>query len=159
MKRKLFFYLFLVLLLVTLSGSLQAQSRRESEVFDLVNQERSRAGLGTLTWDDRLGGLAREYSRQMARDNFFGHADPDGKTVVDRANAAHIKDWASIGENLFFCEATPNFAKFAIVGWMKSKTHKDNILDTDWNFSGIGIATSNDGTIYITQVFTRKLQN
>ena len=157
MKRKLFFSLFLVAILVTLNSSLSAQSRRESEVFDLINQERSRAGLGTLTWDDRLGGLAREYSRQMARDSFFAHVDPDGKDVVARANAARIKDWTVIGENLFVCEASPNFVRLAIAGWMKSKTHKDNILDTDWTSTGIGVATGRDGSIYVTQVFTRKL--
>ena len=157
MKRKLFFTLFLVAILVTLDSSSLAQSRRESEVFDLINQERSRAGLGTLTWDDRLGGLAREYSRQMARESFFGHFDPEGKDVVARANAARIKNWATIGENLFMCEATPNFARLAAVGWMKSKTHRDNILDVEWTSTGIGIATASNGSIYVTQVFTRKL--
>ena len=157
MKRKLFFSLFLVAILVTLNSSLAAQSRRESEVFDLINQERSRAGLLTLTWDDRLGGLAREYSRQMARDSFFAHVDPDGKDVVARANAARIKDWTVIGENLFVCEASPDFVRLAVVGWMKSKTHKDNILDTDWTSTGIGVATARNGSIYVTQVFTRKL--
>jgi len=153
MKRKLFFSLVPVTLLVTLVLTAPAQSRREAEVFDLVNQQRLKAGLNALAWDDRVGGIARDYSRRMARDNFFDHYDPEGKNVMDRAEK--LTGWVKIGENLFACSATLSFAQKAIVGWMGSETHRVNILDREWTSTGIGIATARDGAIYITQVFTR----
>ena len=156
MKRKLLFSLLPLTLLVMLVTVAPAQSRRESEVFDMVNQERAKAKLGILVWDDRLGSIAREYSRQMAREGFFDHYDPEGKDVMDRADKARFTDWLKIGENLYAGSGNPDFARKAVVGWMNSPTHRVNILDTEFNSSGIGIATARDGSIYITQVFTQR---
>ena len=155
MKRTLFSSFALVAVLLV-SYAAHAQSRDESEVFDLVNRERSRARLGSLEWDDRLARLARDYSRQMAREGFFDHYDPSGRTVIDRAESARIKNWSSIGENLFVCDEHPYFASTAIRGWMKSRTHRTNMLDRNWTSTGIGIATARDGSIFITQVFTQE---
>ena len=153
MKRKFFSSFVLVTVaIVTFSVFTAAQTGDENEVFMLVNRERSRARLGGLAWDDRLAKVARDYSRRMAREGFFGHYDPDGKTVMDRAD--RIPGWARIGENLFVCDDQPSYTTVAIRGWLKSPTHRTNMLDRTWTATGIGIATARDGTIYITQVFT-----
>jgi len=153
MKRKLFSSFALVAVLIATVGA-YAQSRGESEVFELVNRERSRARLGGLEWDERLARLARAYSRQMAREGFFDHYDPRGRTVIDRAQSARIDNWSRIGENLFVCDEHPSFTQTAIRGWMKSRTHRTNMLDRTWTSTGVGIATAGDGSIFITQVFT-----
>ena len=155
MKRKLFSsFVVTALLLGTLCISALAQSVRENEVFGLVNRERSRAHLGDLVWDEQLARVARDYSRRMAREGFFDHYDPNGKTVMDRA--ARLKNWSSIGENLFVCDEDPAFATVAVRGWMKSPTHRTNMLDRGWTATGIGIAEARDGSIFVTQVFTRE---
>lgn len=157
MKRKRFCSFVVAVAMVAASCSLTiAQSRGESEVYDLVNRERSRAHLGGLEWDDELAQIARDYSRRMAREGFFGHYDPNGKTVIDRAFAARLRHWSTIGENLFVCEEHTYFATTAIHGWMKSTTHRTNMLDRSWTATGVGIATASDGSILITQVFTRE---
>lgn len=155
MKRKFVISLILLSNLVVFGTHASAQSRRESEVFDLINQQRARARLSRLAWDDRLGEIAREYSRKMAREGFFDHFDRAGKTVKDRALEAHVKNWKEIGENLFACEASPSFVTLAVDGWMKSPTHRENILYSSWTATGIGVATARDGSIFVTQVFTR----
>jgi uncharacterized protein YkwD len=153
MKRKLFSSFFVALAIIgALCGIAGAQSRGESEVFELVNRERSRAHLAELEWDDQLAQVARDYSRRMAREGFFDHYDPNGKTVLDRAS--RLRNWSSIGENLFVCDPHPEFAMTAVRGWMKSQTHRTNMLDRNWTATGIGIATARDGSIFITQVFT-----
>jgi uncharacterized protein YkwD len=128
----------------------------EREIFDLINQERNRKGLGELAWDANLSRLARDYSQKMARENFFSHYDGNGEAVNDRAKAMRIRNWSKIGENLFFCEGYGNPNAMAVRGWMKSPTHRDNILDPDYNVSGIGIALAESGRIYITQVFIER---
>lgn len=125
----------------------------EHRIFELINAERQKRRLNTLHWDNNLARMARAYSQKMARQNFFDHADFDGNTVVDRAKDARIKNWRKIGENLFYYEDNSNFDKLAVRGWMKSPTHRENILDGSWTTTGIGIAESRDGRIYITQVF------
>jgi len=153
MKRKFFCSFFLITIVA--AGICAAQTRSEMEVFELVNRERARARLSGLEWDDRLAGLARNYSRQMAREGFFAHHDRNGRSVGDRARAARI-NWSGIGENLFVCEAHPYFTTTALKGWMKSPGHRTNILNRRWTATGIGIATSRAGSIFVTQVFTRE---
>jgi uncharacterized protein YkwD len=157
MKRKLISSFVLATVLATiLSASASSQSRGEMEVFDLVNRERSRVRLTGLEWDEHLARLARNYSRQMAREGFFDHYDPDGRTVIDRAQDARIRNWSGIGENLFVCDEHPAFASIAVRGWMKSSTHRTNMLNRTWTATGIGIATARNGSIFITQVFTHE---
>lgn len=155
MKRKKFFSFVLLTIILSVSTVTFGQSGDEGEVFALVNRERTRARLGDLVWDDRLARLARDYSRKMAREGFFDHYDPDGRTVMDRAEAARIRNWTTIGENLFVCDDHPYFTQTAIRGWLSSRTHRSNMLDRQWRSTGIGIATARDGSIFITQVFTR----
>jgi uncharacterized protein YkwD len=128
----------------------------EREIFDLINEERNKKGLGELNWDASLSRLARAYSQKMARENFFSHYDRSGEAVDGRAKTMRIKDWRKIGENLFFCQGFGNPNELAVRGWMKSAAHRQNILDPNYTDSGIGIAESEDGKIYITQVFIER---
>lgn len=128
----------------------------EFQIFQLINTERHKNQLGNLEWDDKLADAARDYSQKMARENFFEHSDSNGKTVVDRVRERRIKNWSKIGENLFACGGIDDFDVFAVRGWMKSPTHRRNILDDDWTATGIGIAKSKNGEIFITQIFIEK---
>lgn len=130
-------------------------SNGEFQIHYLVNNERRKKGLGDLYWDDELAKVARAFSRQMARESFFSHFDRQGKSVVDRAKSSNISGWSKIGENLFFCEGYDDFDSLAVRGWMRSAEHRRNILDRQFNGTGIGIAQTRDGRIYITQVFIK----
>lgn len=131
-------------------------SSDEHTIHNLINDERRKKGMEELFWDENLARLARNYSRQMARELFFSHYDPSGKSVVERARSSRISDWSKIGENLFFCEGYDNYDTLAVRGWMKSSGHRQNILDRQFNVTGIGIANTRDGQIYITQIFVRR---
>jgi len=127
----------------------------EYHIYELVNRERARMRLNQLQWDDQLADLARSYSEQMADENFFSHYDRSGGTVVQRAQQQRVKGWARIGENLFETYGLDNISAFAIRGWMRSPSHRENILDRGWDATGIGIAVARDGKVYITEVFTQ----
>lgn len=137
------------------SSSVLLPDDAEYDIFNLVNQERRRKRLDDLEWNDDLARLARDYSRKMARENFFDHYDSDGESVIDRAKSARLKDWSKIGENLFYCEGFSNYANIAVKGWLKSSSHRRNMLDREWMETGIGIAKSRGGKIYVTQVFIK----
>jgi uncharacterized protein YkwD len=128
----------------------------EDEIFALVNEERLKKDLNALNWDDHLSEIARNYSKQMARENFFDHFDPKGADIVVRAKKSKLRRWDKIGENLFYFKGESDYKDFAVRNWMKSPTHRQNILDKDFNTAGIGIAESGDGEIFITQVFIRR---
>lgn len=148
----------LILLLVLPAARVAAFSidDEESEVFELINQQRQKARLSRLEWDDDAARLARAYSQRMAREGFFDHYDPEGNSVMERAEKARLKHWSRIGENLFACDPMDRFEAFAVKGWLRSQTHRQNMLDRQWTATGIGIARSRDGEIYITQVFLER---
>lgn len=125
-------------------------------IFTLINAERIKSRLTELLWDDDVAKISLEYSKKMAKENFFGHFDSHGQDVLKRAKSAKLKDWSKIGENLFSIEQTESFDGFAVKNWMKSPTHRQNILDPEWTTTGIGIAESKDGEIFITQVFIKR---
>lgn len=128
-------------------------SSSERKIFDLVNDEREKLKKGTLDWDTRLAALARSYSAKMARENFFGHRDSKGKSLLDRINEFKISNWSGVGENLYSCEGYDDPTLPAVAGWMGSSGHRSNMLKSSWKYTGIGVARSSTGKIYVTQVF------
>ena len=129
------------------------QSVEEMEIFRLVNAERVQQRLRPLDWDGDVADLARDHSRQMARGGFFAHQDREGRTVVDRASERRLGGWSKIGENLFMCDEIDGFERYSVRGWLKSPSHRKNMLDREWTTTGIGVYRSRDGRIYVTQVF------
>lgn len=125
----------------------------ELKVFNLINAERNKRNLRSMTFDSRLSKVARSHSLAMAKENFFSHYGSDGSTVVDRAKDFKITNWRKIGENLFTCRGYDDPETVAIRGWLKSVSHRKNMLSSSWTATGIGVAISKDGDIYITQVF------
>lgn len=130
-----------------------AQSADEADIFALVNRERTRSRLGNLRWDESIARVARSFSRQMARENFFSHSDREGRTVIQRAAKLN---WSKIGENLFMCDGMDDFTSFSVRGWMKSPTHRQNILDREWTDTGIGVYRTHDDRVFVTQVFVAR---
>lgn len=125
----------------------------ERKIFDLINKERNRKKIEELIWNPKLAELARSYSEKMARERFFSHFDRNGNDVAERAKNMRITKWKLIGENLFMSDDYEKIEQTAVKGWMKSPTHRDNILEEKFNETGVGLARSRDGMIYITQVF------
>lgn len=134
------------------SGTLDLERR----VFALVNERRAEAGLPALAWSNDAAKIARMHSENMANLKFFSHTGQDGKKVSDRANAAGLKDWHQIGENIAFNRGFKSPLESAVQSWMNSAGHRENILKTFWQDSGIGVAVTADGTYYFTQVFLAK---
>lgn len=135
------------------NSSALAAASDEFEVFDRVNRERTKIGLRNLEWDDKAALVARTYSQRMAREGFFDHIDPDGNSVVERAERSRLRRWSMIGENLFECSSYDGYTRLAVSGWLRSPSHRQNMLDRRWTSTGIGIARGRDGSIFVTQVF------
>ncbi len=125
----------------------------EQRAFELVNAERARKGLRPLVWDAELTRMARTYSEKMARQNFFSHKAPDGQGLRERSRASGIAGFKRLGENLAYNKGFADAVLCAVVGWMRSEGHRDQILDGEFTRSGLGIARAADGRVYFTQLF------
>ncbi|MET9827713.1 CAP domain-containing protein [Streptomyces sp. NPDC006385] len=124
-------------------------SRTATEVVDLTNRERARAGLRPLAVDPALGTAAQDYSADMAARAFYSHTSPEGSRPWDRAAAAG-SPMRSIGENIACGQRSP---AEVVEGWMNSPGHRANILKRDFTHIGVGFAGGGPAGTYWTQLF------
>jgi uncharacterized protein YkwD len=127
----------------------------EKLAFGLINQKRAEIGLEPLAWSDEVAKIARLHSENMVKFNFFSHRGVDGKMVDGRADSLGISKWAAMGENIAFNRGFKNPIETAVEKWMLSEGHRENLLSGRWKESAIGIAVTDDGTFYFTQVFLK----
>jgi len=150
----------------------------EREVHNLINEERIKNGLNPLSLDDKLSGVARSHSEDMAVNNYFSHTNLAGQDPTGRANAkgySCYKDFGSyyvtgIAENIFqnnlydsitYVYFVPvhewntlsEIAHSTVQGWMGSQGHRENILTSTYDREGIGVGISSDDKVYITENF------
>ena len=141
------------LLTVTRAASAAVATSAERRAFDLVNAERQAGGAAPLIWDAELCLMARLHSENMVRLGFFAHASPDGTGMTTRARAVGIRGWSEMGENIAYNQGFDDPAAFAVARWMQSTKHRENILNADFRYAGLGMARAGDGRIFFTQVF------
>ena len=137
----------------TLNTTSTTIANLEKQGFELINQKRIEIGLEPLTWNNDCAKIARLHSENMANHKFFNHAGLDGTMVNDRADAIGLSNWRAIGENIAYSFGYENPLETAVEGWLKSSTHRENILNNRWKESAVGIAIAADGAYYFTQVF------
>ena len=125
----------------------------ERQVFNLLNAERRSKGLSELEWNDEVAAVARLHSHNMADGKFFSHRGSDGSMVDDRADRLGLGAWRVIGENIAFMRGYEDPAALAVEKWMESTAHRKNLLAPNWKESAVGVAITEDGTYYMTQVF------
>jgi uncharacterized protein YkwD len=128
-------------------------SPQEQRAMQLINQVRASKGLKALVFDPILSRAARMQSESMATNNYFNHVGPDGKTASDRIRTCGIHGWKALGENIAYNKGYDDPVASAVEKWMASPMHRDNMLNPMWSTSAIGIATSEDGRIFFTELF------
>jgi uncharacterized protein YkwD len=150
----------------------------ERRIYDLINRERRDRKVTLLVEDEALSRIARAHSRDMAARHFFDHVNPDGQDPTARGKRAGYECRAvrgniireGLGENLYqgslysririedgrrFYDwnSAEKIGKQSVEGWMDSPGHRRNILERNYNRTGLGVAMAADGRVYITQLF------
>jgi uncharacterized protein YkwD len=128
----------------------------EKLAFSLINQKRAANGLPPLTWSEEVAKIARLHSENMVKFNFFSHKGMDGKMVDGRADSLGVTRWTAMGENIAYNRGYRNPIETAVEKWMLSPMHRRNLLNDDWKETAIGIAVTDDGTYFFTQVFLKR---
>jgi uncharacterized protein YkwD len=124
----------------------------ERRALDGVNAIRVEHDLQPLEYHERLTVAARDYSKKMARLNFFSHTGADGSKLDDRAKEHGLK-FRAIGENLHSSRGYDDPVPVALDDWMRSKGHRESILNDKYTHTGVGVAIDEDGTAIFTQLF------
>lgn len=133
---------------VPLSGSFYGFEEFSARLVELVNIERGKAGLSTLTVSELLNTVAEVRAAELEEQ--YSHTRPDGRDWVTIRSDFNIPGRGA-GENLNKNFTTP---ESCMSSWMNSPDHKTNILMPDWGKLGVGIHEGSDGTLYWAMIFT-----
>lgn len=105
-----------------------------TQVSQLVNEERKKAGLAPLTLDAELSNVAMAKAQDMIAKNYFDHNSPTYGSPFDMMRSFGI-DYTAAGENIAKGQTSP---QAVMTDWMNSPGHRQNILST--NYDSIGVA-------------------
>ena len=125
-----------------------AYTAAEQQMWVLINQERTRAGLAPLRLDATLTALARLKSQDMVERNYFSHYSPTYGYPYAMEYRAGIRARYMGAENI----AAAASVQVAHALLMASPGHRRNILDPRFTDVGVGVAPGRWGVI-VTQLF------
>ena len=126
----------------------------EQQIFKKVNEERSKAGVKELAYNNTMEKYARNKSLDMGKRGYFDHKDPEGNliTVSMKNDGVTYSAWA---ENIAYIEGTMDSSTLAnsfMNNWMNSQGHRQNILSASYDSIGIGVYKIGN-KVYATQEF------
>ena len=121
------------------SGSFNSDMAKE--VLTLVNQKRQENGLAPLSWNKTLAKAADIRATEIVVS--FSHTRPDGSEWWSAGAQTQM------GENLAFGQTS---ATEVVEAWMKSSTHRGNILSGSYSVIGVSCYYCN-GVYYWVQEF------
>ena len=124
------------------------------EIFNKVNEERAKAGVPALTYNNTMQKYARIKSQDMGDNNYFSHEDLNGNLITTKMKNDGVS-YRAWGENIAYIGGVSDANALAnqfMTNWMNSSGHRANILST--NFSSIGVGVYKIGNkVYATQEF------
>ena len=125
------------------------------KMFELVNQEREKAGVPPLVRDTLLDEAAMIRATEIQTVDIAGgapHTRPDGTSYTTLLDEMGVNG-SRCGENISRARATP---QDAVNAWMQSDGHRRNILRENYASIGIGVYQRPDGRITWIQIFELK---
>lgn len=116
----------------------------------LVNEERKKNGLQSLSWDYTAANAAQEHTEEMAKFKYLSHMNLLGEKPNERYN--RLGGTNQVSENVSYRESslrlylTPQIVEDIHERWMGSASHRRNILTRTHNAVGLAITLRWDGT-------------
>jgi uncharacterized protein YkwD len=128
--------LVIILSIFTFGYSAQAKENNLENIVLSTNEARAQNGLDELLISPTLNNVANRKAQHMISYGYFSHNSPTGTDPWYWFEEAGY-DYKYAGENLAINYETAEKQQAA---WMKSPTHRENILNL--NYKEIGIATA-----------------
>lgn len=123
----------------------------EKEIFDAINRAREEAGLASLKIDDDLQNICRIKAQEMVEKGYFSHQSPTYGSPFEMLKKEQIS-YKVAGENI----AGNSDNKKAVDAWMNSESHKSNIINNSYNYTGVAVVNSQKyGKIYVQMFIGR----
>ena len=126
-------------------------SADEQEIINLINKQRTNNGLQALKIDNEVQRVAKIKAQDMVTNNYFSHTSPIYGSPFDMLKSFKIS-YKTAGENI----AGNSNNSAAVNAWMNSAAHKANILNGNFNYTGIGVVSSSKYGKVFVQMFIGK---
>ena len=113
-----------------------------SATLCLLNVQRRKHGLHRLRFNHNLALAGLRHARDMVDKRYFSHDAPSGQNFIQRIlNTAYVPAAATwhLGENLGWGDHRGSTPRQMVRGWMRSPTHRHNILTPGFREIGIAI--------------------
>jgi len=127
------------------------------KVIDLVNSERTKLGLSSLMENNQLATAAKMKAQDMCEKDYWAHVSPDGDTPWKWIKDSDF-DYTLAGENL---ARDFDNVYHLVSNWMASPTHRENIVNRHYQFTGVAVlkCDSYQGykTTIVVQLFAQKI--
>ena len=125
-----------------------SEAEYEQALTCLVNRQRTRRGLRSLTVHSRLALAAERHATDMDRREYFAHTSPSGSTPESRARASDYLPgegrW-KVGEDLAWGRGPDSTPSEIVADWMASRTHRAQILTSRYRNFGAGTEGGSPG--------------
>lgn len=135
-----------------LVSNLYSAEDYQNKILKYVNKERKAQKLAPLVINEKLNKIAIIKAADMAKEEKFSHDSKKFGMTFNLIKKENVK-FKSAAENIARWHDTP---EFVMERWMKSKGHRDNILNKSYNEIGIGKAVDKDGKNYWVQIFIER---
>jgi len=133
----------------------------EQAVFERLNESRASQNLDPVEWDEVLAYIARLHSRNMSRNDFFGHEDPTGRGPSDRIKEFNYDCNLSYAEIIYtingfesvYNSNIKSIGEEAVDWWKNSPPHREAMWSTTVEVAGVGCYINEDNDVYVTCKF------
>ncbi len=113
----------------------------EAQFVSSINRLRASKGLSQLKVSTQVTGVARNWTDKMVA---------NGKISHNPNLANEIKgDWTKAGENVGVGYDVDGLMQ----AFIDSSLHYKNLVDSDWNYLGVGVTLTDDGRMWTTHNF------
>lgn len=122
------------------------------KLLNETNNIRAQNGLGTLRINDALSQAAYNKAQSMFEEDYWAHVSPSGKEPWDFILTEGY-DYSYAGENL---AKNFNGSEEVVVAWYNSPSHRENLLNPNYEEIGFAVVNGNlEGydTTLVVQMF------
>ncbi len=137
--------------------------------YNNLNNERTQRNISELSQDNDIEEVAEYKTDNMISKDYIDHESPSGESVNDRFSNFNV-NCQSVGENIAktfydrnvnteYKDETVNYKSMEelsegiVTQFMNSQSHKENLLDENWEYHGLSIKVTSNNEVYATHKF------
>ncbi len=126
------------------------------KLLELTNEERTENNAPALRYNEKLSEAARLKAENMFEQNYWSHYGPAGETpwqFILESGYQYEYAGENLAKNFLFSDGIVN-------AWMKSPTHRENLLRNDYTDVGFAVVNgvlNGEETTLVVQMFGKPL--